>query len=521
MRLKLNGPFRIFDDQDRDVTPKGIKERGLLALILLSPGQRRTRAWVQDKLWSDKNAVQASASCRQALSKARKALGGVGVRLRSDRSAIWMEPPIQLGDAFDPSQGELLDDIDIADPEFSDWLRMQRMQREPAAPVFVAPSGVSRNQRPMAVICRIDRSGTARGTFILRSLSQRITSGVAQLGAIDVIEVDAEDRRGGDGQAAAMVELECLDEADMAFVLLRVVAPPNRRVIWSGRLSVEPRLAVIWASVDVTRVVHRAVQAVADTVASGAGLSALAAIQKAIRRMYEFDRASLSKADDLLRGAMDSELRAQALVWRSMVRLNEAFEFREADPDRLAEAVDFAESAARFAPDNATILAMASEVTLAVEGDVEKAGFHATRALALDGKDPEALAAVGRSLRSQGRHAEAHGFAMEALHHAQGLNHSFDWDLMAAAAKIGIGDLKGAFDMAFTCYRKVPYGRHALRYLTALSLLDDRHGDAMLFAKKLQRLEPDFDMQLLLGKHYPLSSFFPADLIDRLGDKLA
>ena len=30
MRLRLNGPFRVYDDQDRDITPKGIKERGLL-----------------------------------------------------------------------------------------------------------------------------------------------------------------------------------------------------------------------------------------------------------------------------------------------------------------------------------------------------------------------------------------------------------------------------------------------------------------------------------------------------------
>lgn len=519
MRPRLNGPFRIFDDQDRDVTPQGLKQRGLLALLLLSPGQRRTRVWLQDKLWSDKSAILASANCRQALSQARKALGSLAPRLKSDRAAIWIDPPVPLADAFAGDHGDLLDDLDIADPEFCDWLRTLRttMDRPPA---FAAQPMVPQAPRPTIAICRIDRSATARGTFILRSLSQRIASGLAQLGALDVSEHDTEDRGVVDGQPAVMAELECLDETDMAFVLLRVIAPSNRRVIWSGRLSIDPRLSVIWSSGEVTRVVQRMVQAMADTVASTAGLTPMAAIQKAIRRMYEFDRASLAKAEDLLRGAMDGDLRAHALIWRSMVRLNATFEFGELDPDALAEAVDFAETAAQLAPDNAAILAMASEVILVGENDLERAGHLARSAFALDDKDPEALAAMGRSLRLQGRKDESHDFAMQARHHAQGLRYSFDWDLMAAVAKIGIGDLKGAYDMAVSGYQKMPYARHSLRYLTALSLLDDRPGDASRYATKLQRLEPDFHMQLLPGQNSPLASFFPAELMDRLRDKL-
>jgi hypothetical protein len=159
MRLQLNGPFRIFDDQDRDVTPKGIKERGLLALLLMSPGQRRTRNWIQDKLWSDRTPEQASGSSRQALSNVRKALGDLGDRLQSDRSAIWITPPIPIADAFDPAMGELLDDIDIADPEFSDWLRTLRMHQDVPAPLpaFATTSLPVRAHRPTVSTGRAPR----------------------------------------------------------------------------------------------------------------------------------------------------------------------------------------------------------------------------------------------------------------------------------------------------------------------------------------------------------------------------
>ena len=90
MRFQLNGQFRVFDAAERDITPRGIKERGLLALLVLSPGQRRTRIWLQDKLWSDRSPEQASGSCRQALSNIRNAFGPAALHLQSDRSAVWI-----------------------------------------------------------------------------------------------------------------------------------------------------------------------------------------------------------------------------------------------------------------------------------------------------------------------------------------------------------------------------------------------------------------------------------------------
>jgi tetratricopeptide (TPR) repeat protein len=518
MRLQLNGPFRIFDDQDRDVTPKGIKERGLLALLLMSPGQRRTRSWIQDKLWSDRTPEQASGSSRQALSNVRKALGHLGDRLKSDRSAIWIAPPIPIADAFDPAMGELLDDIDIADPEFSDWLRSLRMQQDAPipAPAFATTPLPVRPHRPIALIYRIDRSGTTRGAFVLRALSQRISAGLGLLGDLDVIEMDAEDRLVADDQPAARVELECLDDNATAFVLIRVTGNPNRRIVWSGRLALAPVLADIWESEEVSRAVNRAVQAVADTVVSTPGLASLSAINRAIRRVFEFDRAGLAKAEELLSGAMEGDLRGPALAWRGFVRLTEALEFREADTAKLDEAMGFGQQALLTAPDHPVVLALTSQTVLRMTGDLDAAHHLATRAVEQGDDNPYALDALCQTLIIQRRYDEANQVALRARRSAAGLPHSFSWDLLACFTALSVGDTAGAFDLALTCHRKMPFYRPALRYLTALSFLTNRPDEANRFADQLRKLEPDFKVQLLLNESYPIGTLRDLDLIEAL-----
>lgn len=517
MRLQLNGPFRVFDDQDRDVTPKGIKERGLLALLLMSPGQRRTRAWMQDKLWSDRSPEQASGSSRQALSNVRKALGDLGNRLHSDRSAIWFEPRVPIADGFDPSMGEMLDDIDIEDPEFSDWLRSLRMQQEPVpGPVFSAEQRPKQDHRPIALIWRLDRSGTARGAFILRALSQRIATGLGLMGNLDVLEMDADDQLVSDDEPVSRVELECLDDSETAFVLIRVTGVPNRRIVWSGRLSLAMGLNDIWESEDVSRAVNRAVQGVADTVSGTPNLAAMTAINRAVRRIYEFDRTGLTKADDLLRGAMEGDLRGPALAWRGYVRLTEALEFRDSSAGKQSEAMDFVHQALDQAPDHSVVASLASQVILKLTGDLDKAHFLAGRAVALADDNPYALDALCQTLILQGRYTEADDLADRARRTAAGLPHSFSWDMQACLTALSVGRIDDALNLALSSNRKMPFYRPALRYLSALSCLGGKPNDAAYYAAQLRRLEPDFRLQMLLEDDYPVATLRDLGLIETL-----
>ncbi len=523
MHMHLNGPFRVFDDLSRDVTPRGIKERGLLALILLSPGQRRTRIWLQDKLWSDRCPAQGSGSLRQALSNIRKSLGTLAPRLHSDRSSIWIDPPFPMTNAFQPIRGCLLEDITIADPEFSDWLALLRTKHEgTAAPACRTPSQRPKLMDSLAVqIRRIDRTDTARGAFILRSLSQRITAGLALLGGLDVIDLSAQEASVSDDPRFATVDLECLDTGDTAFVLLRVVGHPVRRVVWSGRLSFGTDQPMFWHKSDVSTAINRTLQAVTDLTISTDALSPTASIQKAIRRIFECDRASLFTADDLLLSALDSDLRPQSLIWQAMLRQTEQHEHCEHNSDRSTEASDFVDQAMCLAPQNPLVLALASEFTLNTTNDVDKAHFLAHRALQSDDENPYALDALGHCLILKNQTAEADRIATKARHFAMGLPHSYDWDLMGCFTKIAIGDLAAALDLALISHRKMPFGRHILRYLTVLSFLTDKPENAAHYAEKLRRLEPGFTVQSLTGRYLPLARQRDADLMDQLRHKLA
>lgn len=129
--LDLVGPLRLRDMLGSDLTPKGMKAQGMLALIGTSPVLRRSRAWLQDKLWSDRAPEQGAASLRQCLVRIRSALGRHVGCLETDRTWVAFDPgrvqvrrdcgPVAARDA------EFLEGIDIRDPEFEHWIRDQRM----------------------------------------------------------------------------------------------------------------------------------------------------------------------------------------------------------------------------------------------------------------------------------------------------------------------------------------------------------------------------------------------------------
>jgi hypothetical protein len=168
--LDLAGPLRVSDVHGSDLTPTGQKAQGLLALIGTSPGLRRSRTWLQDKLWSDCAPAQGAASLRQCLRRLRVTLGthadcleaGSGwIALNAARVRVRTDPQEGVGENV-----EFLEGIDVRDPEFEDWLRDQRARysercgldttRTAAVTGTIAPRGIAGKQaahRDLAAVC--------------------------------------------------------------------------------------------------------------------------------------------------------------------------------------------------------------------------------------------------------------------------------------------------------------------------------------------------------------------------------
>jgi hypothetical protein len=130
--LDLAGPLRLSDARGADLTPTARKAQGLLALVGTAPGLRRSRAWLQDKLWSDRAPEQGAASLRQCLRSIRLSLGPHVGCLRTGSGWVALDPDrVRVRTA--PSGPELagtefLEGLEIRDPEFEHWLRDQRMR---------------------------------------------------------------------------------------------------------------------------------------------------------------------------------------------------------------------------------------------------------------------------------------------------------------------------------------------------------------------------------------------------------
>ncbi len=130
MHITLFGPFGIAAPNGTDLTPTGKKAKALIALLALAPGGKRTRAWVQDRLWSDKPGKQGRASLRQLLSDLRRHFVATGYEIiehgRDDIVLNLAQVRIDLHHETPPAHYELFEGLDVGDPEFEDWLSDER-----------------------------------------------------------------------------------------------------------------------------------------------------------------------------------------------------------------------------------------------------------------------------------------------------------------------------------------------------------------------------------------------------------
>ena len=143
IRIFCLGPFTAFADNYKKLSIQTQKSKAVLALLALAARGSRSRVWLRDKLWSDRDEKQGSASLRQSLLEIRKALGPEHssvlaadkhtVTLDLDRVRVdvlvYRKDPALLGEVVKAGSSvsqELLEGIDIVDPEFEEWLTTER-----------------------------------------------------------------------------------------------------------------------------------------------------------------------------------------------------------------------------------------------------------------------------------------------------------------------------------------------------------------------------------------------------------
>jgi len=152
LRLLIMGEFSVRSSDGEPVPISSKKNKALLAILALSPGQTVTREHLSSLLWGDHGEEQARNSLRQSLAVLRKELGPNEaqvirthddvIALRTEGIAVDALDILNVTDQRDLPllraaaalyRGDLLADLALHDETFEEWLATERARLKASA----------------------------------------------------------------------------------------------------------------------------------------------------------------------------------------------------------------------------------------------------------------------------------------------------------------------------------------------------------------------------------------------------
>ncbi|PZX14337.1 hypothetical protein LX81_02920 [Palleronia aestuarii] len=510
--VTTRGRFRIRAG-DRDVTPPGPKACALVGAVALAPDGSRARRWLQRLIWSDRAPGQASDSLRRLLADLRRTHPGL---LEADRSDVRLGPGVAR-DGEGP--GPPLEGVELHDAAFTRWIEGLR-----AAPQALLPSGgaaLFRTETPEGAPLRIrleagDALPGGAELFVLGALHDALRQRIATYGAAEVaIRTDR--------VSAPTADIRILVALDTpgpgGSIRLRAVAGADGRFLWSGRIGLDAPLETVIAGERFAAFVSAAASGTlsAHGRSSAVALTPYMRMQRAAAMLFQGDLPALARAETELAGLCTGDATAIALSWRAFARLTRILEFADAGPDLRAEALALGRDALARGPANPLVLALAATLEAKLAGDMDRCRFLALAAIRSNDQNPYALDALAEAEAVRGAPGAAHETARRVRVLATGMPNAFYWDVQVCLTALRVGETARAARAARTALVSHPGYRPALRYATALSLLEGAPEAAARYAARLALREPGFTIDHLRAPGYPVHTLHATGLAERLG----
>lgn len=487
-----------------------MKARGALAVMGTSVNMQIGRPRLQDLLFSERDQEQGAASIRQLLREIRIALGPHRDAVVTGPGWVGLDGRIVALDmagraGADGRRPEFAADLDIADPEFEDWLRDARSHYEDQADDQLA-AGIADDGTP-ALILQAPMSGDPQAAVTAAMILQEAASRVGDVLPLHVVHGDP-----GIGKISLGIELGALANRSGNDIVILFAARlrSDGRLLWSRRF--------VLPAEDSAAHLRRVAGGV--TVAILHGVEALREVvtDPRLRRMplqdvFSYSAVRLRRADEQLAQIDPNGDRAVILALRSYIRHTMLLERLAKNPQEEEEmASDMAARARELSPGNPTALGVNAMVA-AWKGQSETAFDMARHAIAIDDENPIARLAYSSALTGMGHHREAEAEASAAHMSALSELGPAAWVLRRAIAATRIGDLRSAERYFATTHGYAPENRPALRFLSAIRYeLGDEQG-AQAALQKLKKLEPDFTLELMASDAYPVDSLRRAGLL--------
>ena len=528
--LNVYGRFKLVEATGVDVTPTGLKARGLLALLALTTGHCRSRVWLQDKLWSDRDARRGADSLRQALMDIRRALGAHAHVLHADREKVGLDPrhftvvydrPHPRGGGEE--DGEVFSDLLIRDPEFEEWIRDRRLALTEAPLVSAgSTSAASRDDNP-AIFFRCQNDGLPESRVVTRHLVSLATASLLDFADFPVFG------DGGDSppaplepyKAGLVVKLATTAWPGHACVTVTIGHPASDRVFWSRSFHI-----VAWNNPYDQERLHPVAAGIVE-----AALSVLRQRRDELRLrncaalsahhgrglIFRFDRTSLAEADRHLRFAWNHEPRPQYLAWRAFLRNMANFQHRTCDfLDDPIDIETLAQEAIRQAPGSAVALGVGAHIEYLSGGSHRSSLQLARRAVGYDPLNAVNFAILSNTELVLGQREESRRSALQALALAGAGDHRAFAEFFGCMSAAALGDYRAAIDHAEAALVLRPAFRAPLRYLVALYKCVGTSADRERVLARMRRLEPDFHEGRLVETDYPVTTMQRMRLIDMI-----
>ncbi len=546
IRFCLVGAFKVLGPKGKILTPRGRKACGLLSLLALSPALSRSRALLQDKLWSDRGEEQGSASLRQALCEIRRSFGEYKHCLIVDGRTVALDRntlSIDLDDldlVLPPGQScaelpILLEDLNIRDREFEHWLRDQRAAFErkleerarrtlataakdptpsDAQSALAAPSPAAGLlvERPWVRVLPSTVSGNETGTFLSQVISDSVAQGIMEISGVDVCDVPR-DTPGID----LKIDVHPLPKTTAVHLSLR--SAHDRVHLWSYTHQVSDLRSLSFESADLRSVINKAIDVsvlqLRRISSPSDGDQAFALVFDAVQRMFRIDATELDSAEQLLTSAFERQPSGVFLACKAFLRAFYLAEDRGRDRRELEEeAAALVRAALEMEPYNAYVLALASYVHSFILRNYEAGHELAERSLNLAPSNPLALAFLGRVKSYLGQYEEGYKLTAAAREVVGPGPYRCTIDMLCSITAAVAGRHEEAIRLGEVVCALEPNFRPPLRYLLALYLKRGDRPRARRIFKRLKSLEPDFSMRLMREQFYPSTGLRQSGLLD-------
>ena len=147
---------------------RGAKHRALIAILATAPLGRRTRCYLQNTLWGQSDYDSGHQNLRRALADLRKMLGpDFDTIIHTTNSDVELDLE-HVRFISDPNTGLFLEDLNLAERDFQDWVSSIRARPEQIGALFrTAPRARMRRHRPRVTVLPLSHIGDDTALSVL------------------------------------------------------------------------------------------------------------------------------------------------------------------------------------------------------------------------------------------------------------------------------------------------------------------------------------------------------------------